>query len=278
MYVAAELEEPGIWAGIKEHDAVVFYDNDFEIFIDPDGDTHNYFEIEVNAVNTIFDLFMPKPYRNGGPALRNWDVQHLQSAVTTEGTVNNANDIDRKWFVEMAIPFRSLSLEHVVKVPKDQATWRINFSRVAWDTEIIKGLYVKQTDPGMHRPKPEHNWVWSLQGVVNMHLPERWGFLHFSTQKAGASNKDFPALPAEQVKKYLWLLYYKQQDYRRKHKEYATELSTMNIPGVVEAPGLHCTISLEATPSQYIAIAAAATGSEIWQITHEGKINKISAP
>jgi hypothetical protein len=79
LYIAAELVEPDIWATIKRRDEVVYYDNDFEIFIDPDGDTHNYFEIEVNAFNTIFDLFMPKPYRNGGPALQTWDVHGLRS-------------------------------------------------------------------------------------------------------------------------------------------------------------------------------------------------------
>ena len=25
----------------------------------------------------------------------------------------------------------------------------------------------------------EDNWTWSAQGVINMHCPERWGFLHF---------------------------------------------------------------------------------------------------
>ena len=27
---------------------------------------------------------------------------------------------------------------------------------------------------------PEFNWVWSPQGVINMHVPERWGYVFFS--------------------------------------------------------------------------------------------------
>ena len=50
FYVAAELEEPDIWATLTERDAVIFYDNDFEIFIDPDGDSHEYYEFEMNAL------------------------------------------------------------------------------------------------------------------------------------------------------------------------------------------------------------------------------------
>ena len=38
LYVAAELDDPHVWADIKTHDEVVYYNNDFEIFIDPDGD------------------------------------------------------------------------------------------------------------------------------------------------------------------------------------------------------------------------------------------------
>jgi len=275
IYIAAELEEPNIWANVKQHDAVVFYDNDFEIFIDPDGDTHNYFEIEVNAINTIFDLFIVKPYRNGGPILINWDVQNLRSAIFAKGRINSSKGTDEKWFVEMAIPLRSVSFGNGVQVPRDLATWRINFSRVQWDTDILKGKYVKKTDSITRRPLPEHNWVWSPQGVVNMHLPERWGFLHFSTQKAGTPIIDVPLPAGEKYKKYLWLLYYKQQQYRQQHRRYASELKQLNFPAVIELPDINCRLLLEATSSQYKAVIQSLPDNERWQINHEGKINKL---
>ena len=37
FYFGAELIEPHIWATLKNHDDIVLYNNDFEIFIDPDG-------------------------------------------------------------------------------------------------------------------------------------------------------------------------------------------------------------------------------------------------
>jgi len=42
FYILAKMEEPHIWGNITERDVVIFYNNDFEVFIDPDGDTHNY--------------------------------------------------------------------------------------------------------------------------------------------------------------------------------------------------------------------------------------------
>ena len=44
FYVGAELEEPHVWATLRQRDTVIFYDNDFEVFIDPDGDNHEYYE------------------------------------------------------------------------------------------------------------------------------------------------------------------------------------------------------------------------------------------
>lgn len=57
FYIYAEMEEPHVWGTLKERDTVIFYNNDFEVFIDATGDTHNYYELEVNALNTAWDLF-----------------------------------------------------------------------------------------------------------------------------------------------------------------------------------------------------------------------------
>src|ERR1700722_6163355 len=44
LYVAAEMEEPHVQATLTEHDSVIFHDNDFEIFIDPNDDNQLYSE------------------------------------------------------------------------------------------------------------------------------------------------------------------------------------------------------------------------------------------
>ena len=62
LYLAAVLEEPHIWATYTEHDSIIFHENDFEMFVSPTGDNHNYYEWEVNALGTTFDLFMARLY------------------------------------------------------------------------------------------------------------------------------------------------------------------------------------------------------------------------
>jgi hypothetical protein len=174
LYIAAELEEPHVWATLTEHDAVIFRDNDFEVFLNPTGDGRNYFEFEINALNTGWDLFLPKPYKDGGSADNSWEIPGLRTAVHVDGTLNDPHDRDRGWTVEIAIPWTAYASRVDVKRPVDGDVWRMNFSRVEWRAEVADGRYRK-----VHGLR-EDNWVWSPQGVINMHVPERWGFVHFS--------------------------------------------------------------------------------------------------
>ena len=69
LYLGAEVREPHVWGTITQRDAVIFHDNDFEVFLDPDGDHVDYLELEVNALGTPWDLRLPYPYRAGGHEL-----------------------------------------------------------------------------------------------------------------------------------------------------------------------------------------------------------------
>lgn len=163
LYIAVELQEPDVKASITRHDAVIFHDNDFEVFLKPLPDQDGYFEFEMNALNTGWDLYLNKPYRFGGRADNSFELDGLKTAVALQGTLNNSADTDKDWTLEIAIPWTAFASRQSVPQPQIGTTWRINFSRVQWK-------------PG--NPK-EDNWVWSPQGVVNMHVPERWGYLTF---------------------------------------------------------------------------------------------------
>ncbi|HPH45161.1 MAG TPA: carbohydrate-binding family 9-like protein, partial [Candidatus Aminicenantes bacterium] len=93
FYIGAYLEEPNVWATLADHDAIIYQENDFEVFIDPDGDTHDYYELEINALNTVWDLFLVNPYRDGRPAnIHSWEIPGLQTGVLVSGTLNNPAD------------------------------------------------------------------------------------------------------------------------------------------------------------------------------------------
>lgn len=184
LYVFAQLEETHIWGNITERDAVIYYNNDFEVFINPNGNGYNYGEFEINALGTIWELMLTKPYRVGGKPINFWNVNGLKSAVHIEGSLNDSSDLDSLWSVEMAIPLEALiELKNKPKfAPVNGEQWRINFSRVQWDHEIVDGQYQRKKVGGQY--KSENNWVWSPQNVINMHEPEKWGYLQFSDSKA----------------------------------------------------------------------------------------------
>ncbi|MCF0160579.1 MAG: carbohydrate-binding family 9-like protein [Bacteroidaceae bacterium] len=98
LYIGAELEEPCIWADLLQRDTIVYYNHDFEVFIDPDGDGQNYFEIETNARETVFDLMIQKPYRARTRAFVTfaWDAPGLKLKTHLNGTMNNPKDEDKK--------------------------------------------------------------------------------------------------------------------------------------------------------------------------------------
>ncbi len=268
LFIAAHMEEPHVWANLKNRDDVVFYDNDFEVFIDPNNNGHQYFEIEVNALNTIFDLFLPKPYRTNSLAVLSWDAPGMKTSVKVHGTLNNPKDRDKGWTVEMAIPFKAVSIGNAVQVPKMNDFWRINFSRVEWDTDIKDGKYVKKKDSKGYT-LPERNWVWSPQGVINMHNPERWGYLYFTDGKSVSLDRKLPY--SEEQKKLLWLIFYKQHEYFEKHGKFAGDLSDLAIDQRVLIGGFENKLKLHSSEKQFTATIGKTEGEYI-SINDEGLI------
>lgn len=220
VYFLAKMEEPHVWGNLKQRDTIIFYNNDFEIFIDPDGDTQNYYEFEMNALNTLWDLFLTKPYREGTPVLNDWDANGLKSAVKINGTLNNPTDIDQGWTLEIAIPFKVFRTSYYDNnIPKD-TFWRVNFSRVNWDFQLEQNRYQRKKNK-QGKFESEYNWVWSPMWVINMHRPEDWGYVYFSSKKAGEQD-DFQIPKDHKVRAYLYLLYRKQKEYYKKNNHWAT--------------------------------------------------------
>lgn len=223
LYIAAFLEEPHLWGSLSNRDDTVYRDNDFEVFIDPDGDGLNYYELEINALGTVFDLLLKKPYNKGGNADIPWDFDDLQTAVHLQGTLNNPSDTDTAWTIEMAIPWTAFS-EDGKKVPAVGDTWRMNFSRVQWELEIDNNTYRKKKD-STGKNLPENNWVWSSQGVINMHVPGRWGFVEFTKENPQAENKPTP-------KFWVWATANKMQSATYWDSTFR-QLATLGIEGVL---------------------------------------------
>lgn len=282
LYVAAHIEEPHVWANITEtchclnntQDQVIFHDNDFEIFTNPDGSTHFYKEFEMNARNQTWDLLLQRPYDDGGgenstrvDGKDGFDMQPpLFCGTAVEGTINDPRTIDKGWSVEVALPLKKLAFNQLMNVnvpPKDGDFWRMDFSRVEYTVKIVGDHYEKVPHV------PEDNWVWSKIGVIDMHNPDRWGMLQFSTARPGT---------AEVVKNPEWPLreqamaaYYAEHGYKTKHGRYTADLGKLVpflptwIPGMGHAAVLDGTcgkgkLTVSNNGSEFEASFEALTG------------------
>jgi hypothetical protein len=272
FYFFAEMAEPHVWGTLTKRDAVIFHDNDFEIFISPSGNNHNYYEFEMNALNTVWDLFLPRPYRDGGPADNSWDIKGLLSAVRVNGTLNDPSDIDQGWTAEVAIPWSAFNRHGEKKPLFEGKTWRVNFSRVQWRHEVKDGRYEKI--PG----GSEDNWVWSPQGVVDMHRPEKWGWVRFvdNVQKCAdfTADKQYTYIMA------LHRIYWAQKDFHKKHKRWAKsfgELGMISDSLRIDEWVPVLTPTYNGWKAEYSVLADERMDSKTWvllAITHESELSR----
>ena len=269
LYVLAKIQEPHVWGDISEKDTVIFYNNDFEIFIDPDGDTHNYYELEINALNTVWDLFLTKPYRElDSPVLNDWNISGLRSAVHVDGTLNNASDIDSSWNLEIAIPLSVFKTSYYQDMNLLDKFWRINFSRVNWDYELIEGKYSRKKD-NIGNLLNEYNWVWSPQGVVNMHQPEKWGYVYFSSLPVGPE-VPFEIPKDEEIKWELYKMYRTQKAYFSKTNQWLTTLKNIQSAPIV-LYGQHLKPFIESYSSGWTISILSPFSNKLLTIREDGK-------
>jgi hypothetical protein len=208
LYVGFWVEEPFVEAHHTERDAIIFQENDVEVFIDG-GDC--YYELEINALGTIyevlfiwrdafrrgsrfdvpeFDLYERQVYSFGGDydrqpdsfwrgthprgtrwAFTDWDFPGLQVATHVDGTINDHSDLDRGWTAEIALPWAGMGWLAGGRClpPQDRDTWRLFFGR-----------FQKLMNAGQE-VSPHPAWVLSPHGINDTHQPACFPYVTFST-------------------------------------------------------------------------------------------------
>lgn len=200
LYVGYWLEEPNVTATLTERDSPIYTDNDAELFI---AGIDGYYEFEINAFGTIYevlffweDVFEEKGYsqmpefdrtnegarpfdgvgykhpRSKRIGFWNWDYPGLLSAVHIDGTINDPEDTDKGWTVELALPWEGLGIlakgDGRALPPKESDVWRMDFSRFNTHKKDT-------TDSG--------GWAWSSHGVWDSHVPECFTYVSFSSEE-----------------------------------------------------------------------------------------------
>jgi len=83
IYFLFEVIDPDITATIDiDHMPLFKYDNIVEVFLDPNGDQKNYYELQINAKGTRWELILDKPYKDGGEATSPNELEGLTTLIT----------------------------------------------------------------------------------------------------------------------------------------------------------------------------------------------------
>ena len=125
LYVAFDVEDPDVWGTLRDRDAPIYEQEVVEIFLDANADGRTYNEMQVSPHNVHFDAYFPA--RRQGMDL-SWD-SGMQTAVKVRGTLDNPEDRDEGWRVEMRIPLARLA-EVPSLPPKKGDRWRFNLYRL----------------------------------------------------------------------------------------------------------------------------------------------------
>ncbi len=156
LYLGFDILDKDVTGGFKkgEKDPHLWTKDTVEIMVDPDGDGDNkdYYEIQINPQNLVFDSQFddynkPEKQPNGPFGHQEWSSK-LKSAVTVNGTIDKPGDKDQGYVVEAAIPWKSFSKAKTTP-PKVGDTWRMNFyamknnSGVGWSAILGQGNFHK---------------------------------------------------------------------------------------------------------------------------------------
>lgn len=264
LYVGAQLTDDTIWATETDPNKPTFIDNDFEIFLAPQDSSHRYYEMEMNALNVLWDLFMERPQRDCVRRILSWDVLGIEHAVKIEGKLNDPSADNKFWSVEVKIPWFSLrecGLDECYPSkfePKVGEIWRMDFSRVEYEVDIIDNKYVK-------KDMPEHNWLWAPTGVIDAHMPEMWGYLLFTEQ-----GEDYALPEADEAKFLLRRLYYKEHIYSCEAHEFTADVKKLfgDDPALATPEGQ--SLRVFTTPTMFEAILD-HNGTD-WHIDQDGYV------
>lgn len=167
LYVAFEVQDNYITAREKTRDEAPYLDDCAEIFLIPeDTDLPLHFGFEVNLYKVANDfIYLNNFYKNEKVVVTGYDPEY-EVGVTINGSLNDNQDLDRGWVMEMAIPLKVLSS-------------RGEFSSVS-EGVIWKALAVRQDRNDLEGDRrTTSTWFANSEENFDVHAPKHFGRIQF---------------------------------------------------------------------------------------------------
>jgi hypothetical protein len=109
LYFAFDCRDTDLVAPPLKRDDTVFFHDCVEMFILPEFRWGTYWELVVGPSGAIYDGLNAKKFKGWGAETRVEEtLAGLQAACVVDGTLNQPDDTDRGYVVEVAVPFSQL--------------------------------------------------------------------------------------------------------------------------------------------------------------------------
>ncbi len=157
-YFGFDVKDKDVVGGFdpKQKDPHLWTKDCVELMIDPegDGDNKDYYEIQINPQNLVFDSRFddynaPRKEPDGPFGHQDWSAKQ-KSAVEVKGTLDKSDDQDEGYVVEVMIPWKSFDKAKTTP-PEIGTEWRVNLyamqqnSGVAWSPILNQGNFHKSS-------------------------------------------------------------------------------------------------------------------------------------
>ncbi|MFK7923232.1 MAG: carbohydrate-binding family 9-like protein [Bacteroidia bacterium] len=153
LYVAFHCKDPDIHSSFTQRDEHLWKEEAVEVFIDTDlNDPNRYVELQVSPRNICYDSFIVDPQNIDVPKTARYNLKDFHTAVSVDGTLNQAGDIDQSWTVEMAVPWAEIVPDYDPS-QLEKANWRINLYRINVDQEQKLYQAWSPTQGSFHQPQ-----------------------------------------------------------------------------------------------------------------------------
>lgn len=191
----------------------------------------NASELELNCLNTIWELLLHKPYKDGYAIENPYNLSSLRSAVYVDGVTNAPLVECTKWCVEVELALSELvqfdALRRRAALPGD--VWRVNFSRVQYALATVVDADSRELRYEKVPDRREDNIVWAPTGVIDIHRPEKWGVVFFSSeQELPGGESELASARIEfldeqlAIERVLDTIYYDQRAFYKLHDGFAS--------------------------------------------------------
>jgi len=166
LYAAFTCRDKHIWAEHYNTNSATYQDDCVELFWNPNPDAgamYNMFEI--NCIGTLLSVYnnFERPFSD-----RESRIMIPRIARRIHGTVNNDNDCDTGWTLEIAVRFADYPELSARERPRPGDVWRVGLNRCGGKTN------------------PQYSqWSPTQADRPNFHRPEDFGRIVFSELPAG---------------------------------------------------------------------------------------------